>query len=66
MTLSKECFAILQNKLPKKHKDPRSFTLPCLIGNLLIKKALANLGANKNLMPLELIKKYNEDKLNFQ
>ena len=55
--LSEECSTILQNKLPKKLKDPRSFTLPCLIGNLLIEKALVDLGANINLMPYNLFKK---------
>ena len=57
MTLSEECFAILQNKLPKKLKDPRSFTLPYLISNLVVEKALANLRASINLIPYELFKK---------
>ena len=43
ITLSEQCFVILQNKLPKKLKDPRVFTLPYLIGSLLVEKALANL-----------------------
>ena len=29
--LSEECYARLQNKLPPKLKDPRSFTIPCTI-----------------------------------
>ena len=57
MTLSKSCFAILQNNLPKRLKDPRSFTLPCLVGNLLVEKTLVDLGVNINLMPYELFKK---------
>ena len=57
ITLSEECFDILQNKLPKKFKDPRSCTLPCLIGNLSIGKALAILEASVNLMPYKLFKK---------
>ncbi|KAK5840603.1 hypothetical protein PVK06_009506 [Gossypium arboreum] len=48
--LNEECSAILQNKLPTKLKDPGSFTIPCLIGNLNIEKALADLGASINLM----------------
>ena len=32
-------------------------SLPCLIGNLLAEKALANLGASINLMPYKLFKK---------
>ena len=50
MTLSEECFT-------KKLKDPRSFTFLCLHGNLLVEKALANLGASINLMPYKLFKK---------
>ncbi|XP_057986700.1 uncharacterized protein LOC131171247 [Hevea brasiliensis] len=42
----KECSAILQNKLPPKLKDPRSFSIPCLIGNMKIDKALYDLGAS--------------------
>ena len=57
VTLSEECLAILQNKIPKKMKDPRSFTIPCLIGNLLIDKALVDLRASINLMPYNLFKK---------
>ncbi|KAK5836341.1 hypothetical protein PVK06_012125 [Gossypium arboreum] len=54
--LNKECSAILQNKLPTKLKYPGSFTIPCLIGNLNIEKALADLGANINLMPYKMFK----------
>ena len=32
--LSEECSAILQNKLPPKLKDPGSFSITCIIGNL--------------------------------
>nr|GEU39108.1 hypothetical protein [Tanacetum cinerariifolium] len=37
--------------LPKKEKDPRSFTLP-YIHNVCFEKALANLGASVSVMPL--------------
>ena len=30
--LTEGCNAILQKKLPQKMKDPRSFTIPCMIG----------------------------------
>ena len=33
VTLSEECSAILQNKLPQKVKDPGSFTIPCIVGD---------------------------------
>ncbi|KAJ9129591.1 hypothetical protein P3X46_033771, partial [Hevea brasiliensis] len=40
VALTEECSAILQNKLPPKLKDPGSFSIPCLIGNKKIDKAL--------------------------
>ncbi|GKC90280.1 reverse transcriptase domain-containing protein [Tanacetum coccineum] len=43
--LSEECSAIIQRSLPQKEGDLRSFTLPCLIGPLAVKNALADLGA---------------------
>lgn len=55
--LTEECSAILQHKLPPKLKDPGSFTIPCHIGNLYIDKALCDLGASINLMPLSLFRK---------
>ncbi|XP_027347997.1 uncharacterized protein LOC113859415 [Abrus precatorius] len=57
VTLNEECSAILQNKMPEKLKDPRSFTLPCLIGRLIVDRALADLGASINLMPYSVFKK---------
>ncbi|GJV70880.1 hypothetical protein Tco_1490875 [Tanacetum coccineum] len=43
--LSEEYSAIIQRSLPQKEGDPGSFTLPCLIGPLAVKNALADLGA---------------------
>ncbi|GJT07185.1 gag-pol polyprotein [Tanacetum coccineum] len=37
---------LLDDALPPKEKDPRSFTLPCIINNLCFNKALADLGAS--------------------
>ncbi|GJT57595.1 hypothetical protein Tco_0992649 [Tanacetum coccineum] len=52
--LDEECSAIIQRSLPQKEGDPSSFTLPCLIGPLAVKNALADLGASINLMPHSL------------
>ena len=49
--------AILKNKLPPKLKDPGSFTIPCSIGNQYFGKALCDLGASINLMPMFIFKK---------
>ncbi|CAJ2642327.1 unnamed protein product [Trifolium pratense] len=57
IALSEECSAILQRKLPPKLKDPGSFTIPCSIGELKIGRALCDLGASINLMPLSMMKK---------
>ncbi|XP_014523384.1 uncharacterized protein LOC106779721 [Vigna radiata var. radiata] len=51
------CSAILQKTLPPEFKDPGSFTIPCTIGNYDIGKALVDLGASINLMPLSMLKK---------
>ena len=59
VALSEECSAILQKKLPPKLKDPTNFTIPCAIGDVVIEKALCNLGANINFMPLSIFKKLN-------
>ncbi|KAL8484082.1 hypothetical protein ACS0TY_026685 [Phlomoides rotata] len=56
VTLTEECSTILQAKLPPKLKDPGSFTLPCKIGKEGNYRALCDLGASINLMPLSLFK----------
>ena len=38
-------------------QDPGSFTIPCTVGNFEFKKALCDLGANINLMPLSVVKR---------
>ncbi|XP_038687540.1 uncharacterized protein LOC119986923 [Tripterygium wilfordii] len=61
--LSEECSAVLLNKLPPKLKDPGSFTIPCVIGNLQIEKALIDLGASINLMPLSVFQQLGVGKM---
>ncbi|XP_076901480.1 uncharacterized protein LOC143555895 [Bidens hawaiensis] len=55
--LNEECSDILQNKLPKKMPDPGSFIISCLIENLFVSNALADLGASINLMPYTVFSK---------
>ncbi|XP_062075391.1 uncharacterized protein LOC133779446 [Humulus lupulus] len=52
--LIEECSVIIKRQLPKKLKDPKFFTIPCVIGELYIEKALCDLGASINLMPLSI------------
>ncbi|GKA48129.1 reverse transcriptase domain-containing protein, partial [Tanacetum coccineum] len=49
--LSDESFAILQNKVPPKLRDPGSFLIPCNFNKTFSCNALADLGASINLMP---------------
>nr|GEV26756.1 hypothetical protein [Tanacetum cinerariifolium] len=57
ITMNERCSVVLLNKLPSKEKDPRSFTIPCDIGQLHIDKAIADLGASISLMPYMIYKK---------
>ncbi|GJV05918.1 hypothetical protein Tco_1343574 [Tanacetum coccineum] len=42
----------INNVIPRKEKDPGSFTLPCFINNTCFDNALVDLGANVSVMPL--------------
>nr|XP_027088737.1 uncharacterized protein LOC113710089 [Coffea arabica] len=52
IALTKECSAIIQNKLLRKLKDPGSFTVPYTIGNVEFSKALCDFGISVSLIPL--------------
>ncbi|CAM8923405.1 unnamed protein product [Rhodiola kirilowii] len=51
VALNLECSSIIQNPLPKKLKDPSSFSIPIMIGDICIEDALCDLGASISLMP---------------
>ncbi|GKC44135.1 hypothetical protein Tco_1061857 [Tanacetum coccineum] len=42
----------INNTIPRKEKDPGSFTLPCFINNTCFDNALVDLGASVSVMPL--------------
>ncbi|GKB25862.1 DNA/RNA polymerases superfamily protein [Tanacetum coccineum] len=42
---------ILDNDMPRKEKDPGSFTLPCYINNMSFNIALVELGASVSVIP---------------
>ncbi|GJV16588.1 hypothetical protein Tco_1361911 [Tanacetum coccineum] len=42
----------INNTIPQKEKDPRSFTLPCFINDVCFDNALVDLGASVSVMPL--------------
>nr|GEW45027.1 hypothetical protein [Tanacetum cinerariifolium] len=54
--LKENCSAVILKKLPKKLRDPWKFLIPCGFSELKC-KALADLGASINLMPLSVWKK---------
>ncbi|XP_050910047.1 uncharacterized protein LOC127123915 [Lathyrus oleraceus] len=57
--LTAECSSIIQNNMPYKLKDPGSFSIPCVIGEFIIDKALCDLGAIVSLIPLSTCEKLN-------
>uniref|UniRef100_A0A6N2NBX1 Reverse transcriptase n=1 Tax=Salix viminalis TaxID=40686 RepID=A0A6N2NBX1_SALVM len=46
--------AVIQRKLPQKCKDPGMFTIPCVIGDYTLGRAMLDLGASINVMPLSI------------
>ncbi|GKD89635.1 hypothetical protein Tco_1365142, partial [Tanacetum coccineum] len=50
--LNENCLTVLLRKLPEKLGDPGKFLIPCDVSELGGCKALADLGASINLMPL--------------
>ncbi|XP_070025366.1 uncharacterized protein [Nicotiana sylvestris] len=57
VTLTQTCSAVVTRPIAEKLSDPGSFTIPCTIGNFAFAKALCDLGANINLMPLAIYKR---------
>ncbi|XP_075483716.1 uncharacterized protein LOC142523870 [Primulina tabacum] len=57
VNLTENYSALVQNKIPPKLKDPRSFSIPCMIGDVVFQKALCDLGASINLMRLSVFRK---------
>ncbi|GJT11838.1 reverse transcriptase domain-containing protein [Tanacetum coccineum] len=55
--LSDESSAMIQNKVPPKLRDPRSFFIPCTFGKTFSCNALADLGASINLIPYSIYSK---------
>nr|GEW12732.1 hypothetical protein [Tanacetum cinerariifolium] len=54
--LNENCSAVILKKLPEKLGDPGKFLIPCSFNEIKC-KALADLGASINLMPLSVWKK---------
>ncbi|XP_075100713.1 uncharacterized protein LOC142176595 [Nicotiana tabacum] len=57
VTLTQTCSTVVTRPVAEKLSDPGSFTIPCTIGNFDFAKALCDLGANINIMPLVIYKR---------
>ncbi|KAL4329249.1 hypothetical protein AHAS_Ahas13G0281200 [Arachis hypogaea] len=55
--LTEECSTVIQGSIPPKLKDPGIFLVLCTIGKMTLDKALCDLGASINLMPLSMMRK---------
>nr|GFD01071.1 reverse transcriptase domain-containing protein [Tanacetum cinerariifolium] len=64
MPFNENCSAVVQKKLPEKLGDPGRFLIPCDFTGLDNYKALADLGASINLMPLSIWKQLRLPTLN--
>ncbi|XP_070019914.1 uncharacterized protein [Nicotiana sylvestris] len=57
VTLTQTCSIVVTKSVAEKLPDPGSFTIPCTIGNFAFAKALCDLVASINLMPLAIYKR---------
>ncbi|XP_070013251.1 uncharacterized protein [Nicotiana sylvestris] len=57
VTLTQTYSVVVTRPVAEKLSDPGSFTIPCTIGNFAFVKALCDLGASINLMPLVIYKR---------
>ncbi|KAM6577778.1 hypothetical protein CsatB_029615 [Cannabis sativa] len=57
VALTEGCSSMFKNKIPPILKDPGSFTIPISIGGRDVGRALCDLGASINLMPMSIFKK---------
>ncbi|CAM8999027.1 unnamed protein product [Rhodiola kirilowii] len=59
VALSEECSAAMHLPIPPKLKDSGSFSIPCDIGGITIRRALCDLGASVSIIPYSLYSKLN-------
>ncbi|CAA0810467.1 Unknown protein, partial [Striga hermonthica] len=54
VSMGENVSAVLQKILPPKCKDPGMFTIPCKIGSVRMERAMLDLGASINVMPMSI------------
>ncbi|CAM8982827.1 unnamed protein product [Rhodiola kirilowii] len=57
VALSEECSAATHQPMPPKLQDSGSFSIPCDIGGIIIRRALCDLGASVSIMPYSMYAK---------
>jgi len=57
IALGEECSVVVLNQLPAELKDPDSFSIPCMIGNVSTDRALCELSSSVSLMPYSIFKR---------
>ncbi|KAK8659148.1 hypothetical protein V6N13_029358 [Hibiscus sabdariffa] len=63
INLGENVSAVLTRRLSPKLKDQGMFTIPCKIGKVGIKRAMCDLGASINVMPLSIYNTLSDDAL---
>ena len=63
VALGEEFSAMVINQLPAKLKDLGSFSIPCMIGNVSIDRALYDLGSSVSLISYSIFKRLGLRKL---
>ncbi|KAK8612929.1 hypothetical protein V6N13_104254 [Hibiscus sabdariffa] len=63
INLGENISAVLTRRLPPKLKDQGMFMIPCKIGKVGIKRAMCDLGASINVMPLSIYNTLSADPL---
>ncbi|XP_074277309.1 uncharacterized protein LOC141600951 [Silene latifolia] len=56
---SKECNVVKSKEFTVKLDDPRSFSIPCTVGDQKVDSALCDLGTSVSVIPLALVKRLN-------
>ncbi|XP_070034560.1 uncharacterized protein [Nicotiana tomentosiformis] len=57
ITLTQTCSAVVTRPIAQKLSDTGNFTIPCTIGSYAFAKALCDLGASINVIPLAIYKR---------
>ncbi|KAG8501425.1 hypothetical protein CXB51_003734 [Gossypium anomalum] len=63
VNLNENISAVFQRRLPLKYKDQGMFAIPCKIEKVRIKRAICDLGASINVMPLSVYNKISTELL---